>query len=663
MASMTSYLESTEEKVVTESKNEFDLEDDMFQEAEADSLVEAITGEDQKPSDVITTAEPMESLPPISTPVSDDGNALNTSPSRPENPAPTSTESTPTPNGGSTESVPFDQIVDDVNNQPAPGFENSNSAPLSGDPTPVPDTTPGPDDKDQGDFEGPMKYIPLYQRRNEEEFGLDSFGSDYTGNTPNNQYDMNEVNRLNDLIASEAAAVDEYVEGAKVSKNDNLQRLYSDIASEERFHMEQLLYAKSTITGERYIPRDPDVKEEYRKLLDLGMDEETAMTTAVDKVNLMPQGVTPEDVQDAASDVQLAKEAFDASIKNALLVMEFVSANGISENSPEIVKEAFNEIMNDGVVIQEATGNIHDESKSFNPIKFIINLIKNIYGAIIRFIKKLKVYISKMLTQNQMTWNWIKAHGIKGLFSNGIKLYFYDEKNTRVDTSGLGSLIDLSVNITRRVIENCGVQYSLNYDAAANFGSFTRVKFNTIDEGVTYLKGVPITKTKVVVTDNNEQALEALFFGVSRAKIKNFVKNNKDELIGIKKVSANIFNQYEHVLQHASIWLKACELVLENIEHLEAIPTSVYHSHRSDIYNPCVNAMNTVVKVSQKIVNCLTADVDTCLKLNNSLLEATKKADAAGSGKYIDAEHKDSVTYDATLTGANKVTKIKNKIK
>ena len=90
---------------------------------------------------------------------------------------------------------------------------------------------------------------------------LGSFGSD--NSDVQNDYDPKDVETLMKLMASEADALAEYLEAAKETNTDVLRRLYADIGDEERFHMEQLLFAKSELTGEKYEPKDPDVKKEY----------------------------------------------------------------------------------------------------------------------------------------------------------------------------------------------------------------------------------------------------------------------------------------------------------------------------------------------------------------------------------------------------------------
>lgn len=504
---------------------------------------------------------------------------------------------------------------------------------------------------DDGDDEGPMKYVPLYQRRDTND--VTDFGSDNNFEGPNNQYDEKEITTINELVASEASALTEYTTAAKTSKLDTMQRLYADIADEERFHLEQLLYAKSVITGEKYIPRDPDVKREYKELVALGMDEETAMTTAVDKVGLMPS-VSPEEVMEAAQEVADMKDYCITVIQSAAMMMEYVTDEGLDKNAPYAVLESYNDLM-DGEVnyFQEAVSNIKSE-ETFNPIKFIIQTVMRIYKALLAFIQKIKLYLKKLGAWINKTKTWIKANGIKGLFADGLRLYFYDEQNVCVDLSGISSYLQLCVDITKKIADQCG--FHVNFSGMDNVGSqlgtdFRRVQFRTIDDGVTALKGILVSKTKLIISDQNVDDIEALFFGFSVNKIKT---------LGEKK-SGNIYNQYERALDIVSIYFGALEKACEDLENLEKNPGSVYYTNKSDVYNPCLKYMKAVVKASQKLVTGLTSDMDECMTISNKLYQYTQKADETGAkSPALDANGKPVNTYDNAMAAVRQTQKMQN---
>jgi hypothetical protein len=181
------------------------------------------------------------------------------------------------------------------------------------------------------DDEGEVEQEPAENTAAVTTVDISTFGSD--NSDVHNEYDPKEVERLNILIASENSAIGEYFTAAKETNIDVLRRLYSDIGEEERFHSEQLIFAKSQITGETYVPRDPDVKAEYEKLLDMGMDEETAMTTAVDKVGLMnrERTVTPEEEAQQREDLIEDMEVVEYSMYQEYLIFNMMTSPRIKD--------------------------------------------------------------------------------------------------------------------------------------------------------------------------------------------------------------------------------------------------------------------------------------------------------------------------------------------
>lgn len=653
MSKLTEYIDS---RANSSSIFNFDIEDDVFQEADEeklplnntggpDSLVEDVTGDSDEQ---IEPAKPMESLPPIH----DDRNGnvpseeISNDVIMPEE----KEEREKPPADAPISDEDYEKIEDDGDSFDPSIFDNIKNTQDNMD---IPDTTPDPDDKDQGNFEGPMKYVPLYQRRNEDD--LTGFGSDYKGDTPNNQYDINEVNRINVLIASEAAAMDEYAKAGKESKDHTMQRLYADISSEERFHLEQLLYAKSQITGEIYIPRDPDIKNEYKELLALGMDEETAMTTAVDKVGLMPREVSDEDMKEAAEDIITMKEYFMGVIREANIVLEHMTDGKLDKDVSETIQETYNTFMGiDNDVIMEAVGNIED-GIPFNPFKFLADVVGKMYKAILGFIRKLKGYISKMIAWNKKTMNWIKANGIKGLFAEGLHLYFYDAQNASVDLAGIATYIDTCMEIAHRAGDICGIVFN-RIDIGKYFETnFRHQEFRTIEDGMAQLRKLLVTKSKLIVNDQNEEAIEALFFGISKEK---YVQRSGLKITEAK--SKNIYYQYERALTGAEAALETMKAFLDLMSGLQSNTQSVFYTHRTDRYDPCYKAINLTVKQLQKLVNYVTSDINECTKINNRLIEATNIADEkyARTGGIVNKYAKDSAT-GKSVSNYDSVTALK----
>lgn len=510
----------------------------------------------------------------------------------------------------------------------APGFENSNVEPIgaplvnnvsmevisspSGD---IVDDEFSSTTEDEGE-----PYVPEYQRRmietQQSSNPLSTFGSDITGNTPNNQFNEEVVNKINELISSEYSALDEYLEATKITKDDTLMRLFSDIANEERFHAEQLTYAKSVITGEKYIPKDPDIKKEYDELVALGMDEESAMTTAVDKVGLYPN-VTEEELNDAASDVTFAQEA----LTNAILKTDMLLASYGIDIKSDSIAQTFME----SYTIMEGIGNLPTQTtqsvtSQFNIVDVIKKAINALIVAIKNFIQKLKIYINKLKVRSGKTFNWIKDHGIKGIFANGINLYFFNEKTSKVDTIEVLTYISILDRVTQMVADNCKIE-GLNFKPLPKFddGEIMPPRVPTVDAGVTAIKGAVMQKSKVIVNEQNEEALSILFFGVSSRKL---VFEEVDKVF-----SLNIFNIYQVLSGAVEQHMGVAKAVLDKLGELEQNPSSVYYTNKKDIYDGCVRAMDAVVKGYSKLSKCISADMAEAMKLNTSLIELTNQSD------------------------------------
>jgi ACT domain-containing protein len=122
--------------------------------------------------------------------------------------------------------------------------------------------------------------------------------------------------------------------------------------------MEQLLFAKAEITGEEYKPHDPDIRKEYEELLSMGMDEGSAMATAVDKFNLHVTTITPEDddkLKIAVADVKDAIQEMDIAFLYAdtiNMITEYCTDDYVLDklheiHSPQIFQEDVNVFAND----------------------------------------------------------------------------------------------------------------------------------------------------------------------------------------------------------------------------------------------------------------------------------------------------------------------------
>lgn len=443
---------------------------------------------------------------------------------------------------------------------------------------------------------------------------LDNFGVD--DSDEQNEYDSKDIEILNHLIASESDAINDYFDGAKDCSDETLRRLYGDIGHEERFHLEQLLYAKSTLTGEKYEPRDSKVKKEYEELLAMGMDEDNAVHTAIDK-----QSMIKEDDGDDSDIEELQKdtEVIEMACYHNEILFNYCEQAMYSE-----MDEAISTFI-EAYIYQEEMDNVSSAPKNIkylpSPAKIIHKGFKTIINTLIRLSHIIRDTISSMNIKMRRKTDWIKNHGIKDLFASGISLYFYSDNNSMIDLDEPVRYVDLLYRLTKTIGENCG--FRLNNNAQHKTIS-KPIKFKTIKEGLNILNGTIMTKTKVVVNGNNQKILEREFFGYSDTKIpvKTYYDNSDK---GINN-SDNIYNRFETLILTTKKYAEVSKEILDALEKAQGDLDGVYYKNRK-LYNESYSAMEKIVGFYNKIVSALSHDMNVILKLNTGLLEMTRQRD------------------------------------
>ena len=470
-----------------------------------------------------------------------------------------------------------------------------------------------------------------------------------------NEYNPEEVERLNKLINSEMSAVSEYFNAAKESKEPNLMRLFSDIGDEERFHLEQLIYAKSTITGEAYEPQDPKVKKEYQELLDMGMDEETAMTTAVDKVQLMPKEATEDMSEDEAVDFEEGFRLISAtSLQTAVMLEAAIDTSDvmvqITENSTAFLEQ---------MIIMEEVDNLNTRQGqkdlgSKNPIVILIKAFVAIYGAIINLARKARLAFQKIRLRDKRKWAWIKKHGIGAIFAKGVSFYFFSEKKNMYDVGEPMKYISLIHSMNAAIIKSCNITtISPNkYDVTGYINKLVNTAKGTnreihieplaarnTEDGIRLLQGVSLTKTKVVLTQENTPILEEQFFGYTArnyAMIEKEGENTKNI-----KLSINVYNQMSILLDALAALGAETKLVMEALQNQEGTQGTTYDK-MPGVWKNAVRAIGVMEKSVSKFNAAVAADVSEMLKVNNGLKEAMETADTSGDTSTV-TSHKNDV--------------------
>ena len=467
----------------------------------------------------------------------------------------------------------------------------------------------------------------------EVEIGVDDSGEQ-------NQYNPEEVNRLNQLINSEMSAVSEYFNAAKESKEPNLMRLFSDIGDEERFHLEQLLYAKSMVTGEEYEPQDPKVKKEYKELLDMGLDEETAMTTAIDKVGLMPKEEEMSDEEE--EDLKESFNMISILSGQTQVMLESIDTSNITEeiynNSMQFLEQMY---------ISEEVYNLNTKEGqkalgTKSPIRIIWNAFKAVYNFVIGIVRKAKLAFQKMRIKSREKWAWIHRHGIRGIFQNGISLYFWNDRTGKYEIGDGVRYLQMVHLMNERVIKaaslnvntaNYSIDKYINSIVNACKGSDVEIEVKpvsvpSIQKGMADLNQATLTKSKALITEENEAMFEELFFGYT-AQGYQIMEKEGDNSKNIK-MSFNVYNQLNYLLSAFESVSNETKEVIEALAGMEGKPNTVYATNNKT-YNECVSAMNVTQKALNMFTKAVSSDIQTCLNVNTGLKDAMQKSDAEGN--------------------------------
>lgn len=452
-----------------------------------------------------------------------------------------------------------------------------------------------------------------------------------------NEYDENEVNTLNDLIADEQHAMQQYFKAGKETKNVLLSRLYNDIGAEEAFHSEQLLYAKAELTGEKYEPSDPEVKKEYEELLENGMDEETAIYTIADKHQLDPEDneELDEDLEDIEKDIESLGESFALTMAGLDLMMA-VQESAAYKNHKEL-NEAYCEYFQcaEETMFMEAMDNVATKQGSEilgtnNPFLIIGRAIKTVYNAILNLVRQIKNWVNKRRIKSKRVAAWIKKHGIKGLFQNGVKLYFWNDENNQVEVSDAVAYLTLLMNSTNMVAKKLGIggpKYRSDISAWAPKAPAKVPVITNPNDAMSKISGVVFSKSKLIVNDSNATQIENMFFGISDKLMRS---TTVDETTGAKTQNIkniNIYNALSGILDVAGEYAKATDVWMGEVQNVVFKPGNNPATKNPTMFRECISLMKEVSKGYQRLIKCINADISTCMKLDQGLLAAVQQGE------------------------------------
>jgi hypothetical protein len=450
---------------------------------------------------------------------------------------------------------------------------------------------------------------------------LGSFGSDTSD--VQNDYDQKEVDILMKLMASEADAMNEYMDGAKETNVDVLRRLYADIANEERFHMEQLLFAKSELTGEKYIPRDPDVKSEYEELLKMGMDENTAMQTAVDKCHIRGISVSVDDDADEMKETQEEVETLEYAVE--MFAENFDSFMKEFEMSDR--EKSFDKFVQEYLAMEAVTPEGKEVHKGLelgrNPITVLMKAADFVIKLLVELCRKIKVFLDRVKRSSANFKNYVQQikmdpNGWKTFFEP-IMLYFmphYDSLNGKRVAIMPREMYQWYMLAYDTVVEcGKGMNINVNIQPDAIAQQYRAQNINgDITKGAEMLNSIHLSREPMVkpADDDARNELIDMFMGYS-------------DIIGEDGKSYNMLGSYQ---KFADIWRELLKQTEAMMKALVSAQNQVNENPQlRNTYELCMTGLNAVIKSSKAFAAAITKDINTIIKLDSDVYEAVRNKD------------------------------------
>jgi hypothetical protein len=182
--------------------------------------------------------------------------------------------------------------------------------------------------------------------------------------------------------------------------------------------------------------------------------------------------------------------------------------------------------------------------------------------------------------------------------------------------------VDMMYRFTKMIGESCGIKLT----AAAKHRTISNpIKFGNIEEGLKKLNGAILTPTKVVITDNNKDALAREFFGYSNEKIPVNVSHGENG--PVIKDSNNIYNKMEILSLTTKQYCDVSAAVLDQLKKFEGDVNSIYYKNRK-VYNYAVEGMKVIVNRYNQFIKAMAHDLKVMLTLDNGILKMTRERDA-----------------------------------
>jgi hypothetical protein len=132
-------------------------------------------------------------------------------------------------------------------------------------------------------------------------------------------------------------------------------------------------------------------------------------------------------------------------------------------------------------------------------------------------------------------------------------------------------------------------------------------QFNNPQDIIKTLNNAIITKTKIVVNDNNKDYIEKIFFGQNKNK-DIVIDNTKPYDISTLIDGVGIYATFDYIVKRLNIFADRTKKCIEEMAHLEGEPNSIYHTN-NELYNNIGKWMKVVGNQFGKLIKMVTNDM------------------------------------------------------
>jgi hypothetical protein len=334
----------------------------------------------------------------------------------------------------------------------------------------------------------------------------------------------------------------------------------------------------------------------------MGMDEETAMQTAVDKCHI--RGSISDDDEDERMELQADVETMEMTINmfnqlydNVYTVME--------TGTPKEVDHAFEifvEATYDATAASSAQSAL-SETKKFGPVQLIRTTLRFLVKTLMTIIRKFVSLCKRVHNRSREIKRFIRQYGFDAIFSSKTKLYFVNFNNPYLVDDSLISLLALSVDTVNASLRSVGfqeMQQPYKRNPRMNVGG-------NVKRGIELLNGVQLVKSAMILPENeaDRERIMAAFFGYSDQK-------------GPDGKSINTVNRMQWICDEWCRFMEYVDKITTQFDSLAQQQQSIYYTNKAK-YDVAMKGLETVTKTCKAVVSAMQYDIETMIKLNNDV--------------------------------------------